>query len=424
LNRLLKITVGWHAALVAALVIAVVYTLISEPAKGERLSDFMKAYYAAGWALMHGGQAALKQLIDSAEFVNIPIVAWLFVPFAAIGPTAAKLTFTGIGLAAAVGAYVLLAWETEPARRPMLMLLFVANGPLWYSVLVGNTSHVILLILVLALLSRRAERDFSAGCLLGVAAIIKPMFLLFGVYFLVRGRWRVVAGGVAVIGVTILLTFALFGTSYTIDWYQHCIGTFSTKPPGAANNQSIDGFLLRLWDGTVLLRDWRPHDLSPGAHALKNLFVVSLALLIALTLWVGRIAPGHKGATAAERDDFEFSLILVACLVMSPVSWTHYYTVLLIVFGLCLARRLPNLSDRTGIMLIGTAVLLCSMPVRIPLIPTGVWGDFTSRSLDSCWFIGALVLLAALFRAALLPIVPGHLQARAAPAAPRLSPFQ
>ena len=192
--RALSHSVGrsWLSASVFAVIVAALYALISQPGKGERLSDFMKAYYAAGDALLHGGAAALWPLIQTAEFVNIPAVAWLFVPFAVLGPDMARLAFTMIGLAAAGAAGVLLARQARPEQRPAIFMLFVASGPLWYSVLVGNVTHIVLLVLVCALLSLDKGRPYLAGLLLGSAVVLKPMFLLFGAYFLLRRNWRVV----------------------------------------------------------------------------------------------------------------------------------------------------------------------------------------------------------------------------------------
>jgi hypothetical protein len=399
---------SWLAALIFAVLIAALYALLSQPGKGERLSDFMKAYYAAGDALLHGGAAALWPLIQTADFVNIPAVAWLFVPFAALGPGFAKLAFTGLGLVAAAAAGALLAREAPPARRPVIFMLFVASGPLWYSVLVGNISHVVLLVLLCALLSLRSGRPYVAGLLLGTAAVLKPMFLLFGVYFLLRRNWRVALGGASVIAAAVLLSIGLFGMDYTIGWYQQCIATFATQPMGAANNQSIDGFLLRLWTGTALLRDWQPHVLPTGARAIKDIFVIILFTMTIMTLWKNRMAQANYLCAGLCAEDYlEYCLILTICIILSPISWTHYYTMLLIVFGIYVAGRLPHLSDRISRWLITGSIVLCSIPVRIPLVEPAFAGIVSSRTVDSCWFIGGLLLLAALFRGALLsPVAP------------------
>jgi hypothetical protein len=406
---------SWLNALIFAVLIAALYALLSQPGKGERLNDFMKAYYAAGEALLHGGAAALWPLIQTAEFVNIPAVAWLFVPFAALGPGFAKLAFTGLGLAAAVAAGALLAREAPPARRPVIFMLFVASGPLWYSVLVGNVSHLVLLVLLGALLSLRSGRPYVAGLLLGTAAVLKPMFLLFGAYFLLRRNWRVVLGGASVIVAAVLLSIGIFGLDYTIGWYRQCIATFATAPTGAANNQSIDAFLLRLWTGTALLRDWQPHILPTGARAIKDAFAIILLFLTIMILWRNRrVRANDLGAGLGTRDYLEYCLILTICIILSPISWTHYYTMLLMVFGLYVAGRLPHLGDRISRWLITGSIVLCSIPVRIPLVAPAFGGIVSSRTVDSCWFIGGLLLLTALFRGALLsPVAPAERRHRA-----------
>src|ERR1700739_3547861 len=50
-----------------------------------RFCDFLLAYYPAGQAMVHHDHEALRALISRAAFVNIPVVAYLFVPFGVFG---------------------------------------------------------------------------------------------------------------------------------------------------------------------------------------------------------------------------------------------------------------------------------------------------------------------------------------------------
>ena len=72
--------------------------------------------------------------------------------------------------------------------------------------------------------------------------------MLFGLYFLLRGRWRVVAGGATAIGGAVLLSLAVFGLEINIGWYRNCVEPFLGGVMPAFNVQSIDGFLARLRD--------------------------------------------------------------------------------------------------------------------------------------------------------------------------------
>lgn len=391
---------SWLAAAVVAAIGVALYSHVAQPGKGERLNDFSKAYYAAGDAVLHGGATALWPLIASAEFVNIPIVAWLFAPLAMVGPLGGKLIFSVVGLLAATAACVLMARFCQPRRRPLVFLLFVLNGPLWYSVMIGNTTHDVLLLLVVALILWDRGWLRTVGLLLGTAAVMKPMFLLFGVYFVWRRNWPVVLAAACVIVGALLASIAVFGLPYTIGWYQHCIATFAGKPMGAANNQSLDAFLLRLWTGPALLRDWHAQALPVGARLARSALVGALGLLTMWVMWRNR-RPSATGPSLAAIDTLDYCLMLNLCIVLSSVSWTHYYTVLLIPFGLHVAGRLPMGDDRLSNRLLLLSIVLCSIPVRVPWLGLDWLPALSSRSVESVWFIGALLLLASLFRMAL-----------------------
>ncbi len=88
----------------------------------------------------------------------------------------------------------------RPGRRPGLPLLrrFCLQRFI-NSLREGNTTHFILLALAAALLLIERGRDLAAGAIIGFCATIKLPLLLFGAYFVSRGRWRAATGGFAAV---------------------------------------------------------------------------------------------------------------------------------------------------------------------------------------------------------------------------------
>ena len=78
-------------------------------------------------------------------FVNIPVVAYLFAPFGIFGRHAAIALFTLTGVGFAVGSWFLLLrmLRLDLKARWLLMLLFLASGPLMNTIKLGNTSEMI-----------------------------------------------------------------------------------------------------------------------------------------------------------------------------------------------------------------------------------------------------------------------------------------
>ena len=186
----------WAMVAIAGIAIQVVLWSVSEP---EILfSDFYKAYFSAAEELWQRGPSATWGTSESAVlgFVNIPILAWLFAPLAPLGELDAAWLFLALGAVATVTAFLLMLrlGSFSAATGALLALSFLANGPLVNTLREGNTTHFILLLLVVALLLWRAGAEFSAGLVLGFCAMFKLPLMLFALHFLLRKRWRIVAG--------------------------------------------------------------------------------------------------------------------------------------------------------------------------------------------------------------------------------------
>lgn len=391
----------WAALLAAAVALHVLFWLVSQPATA--FADFYKAYFhAAEVVFEHGPVPTWPIDEDSAEvgFVNIPGLVWLFVPLVPLGKPLAAWTFLGLGAAAMAAAYALLLRLGRPSPRAagMLLLLFLANGPLVNSLREGNTTHFILLLLIVALLLWRNGREVAAGLALGFCAMIKPPLLLFGVYFLLRGRWRIVAGGAAMIAAIVALSLATFGLGINVGWYKACIEPFMRGPIAAFNVQSIDGFLIRLVTGPEELDNWFPLEPSIAHRVVR---IVSVAGLFVGAFWLfRRAARARPSAGVAPRDYLEFSIVLLIALVSTPVSWTHYYLLLLLPCGLYLSGRLALPDDGVTRRLFWASWLLSALPVVSPPAEPEWLAEILSRTVVSAWLFGGFLMLAALARGA------------------------
>ena len=282
----------------------------------------------------------------------------------------------------------------------MLALSILASGPLVNSLREGNTTHFILLLLVVALLLWRAGAEYAAGLVLGLCALFKLPLMLFGLYVLLRGRWRVVAGGATTIGGAVLLSLAVFGLQINIDWYRNCIEPFVGGVMPAFNVQSIDGFLARLETGPALLMEWTPLAASLW-HKIVRSIVLSAMFILAFVAMVrgDRSAPG---ARPFERDALEFSIVLVLAVVTSPVSWSHYYLLHAVAVG-ALSRRPARPARRRGDALADGRRHACSRRCRSSCCRSAPACSPPSRRGRSCrpGCSAGCSMLAALVRGAL-----------------------
>lgn len=339
---------------------------ISEPP--DLFSDFHKAYYPAGKAVLAGGgDAGLAATMQrgAGGFVNLPILAGLFAPFALLPAVASGWVFFLLGVAATVAAWGSLSRLAGLGRDRSLLLLFIfaASGPLHNSLREGNTTHFILLLLVLGLWVLRGNRDFAAGLVFGAAALIKLPLLLLGVYFFARGRWRVAAGGAVVCGVAAALSVLVLGWDLHVFWYEHSIKPFAETPLAAFNVQSVQGFFARLQHGGRFLEDWTPHALHPAVRVASKLAAMLLLLGAAVVMgWPRSRRRGHLIPVGRDAMiELEACIVLMLAMMVSTVSWSHYYLWLLLPAALLIGGKPPVLASR-GLRVAGWVALIGALP--------------------------------------------------------------
>jgi hypothetical protein len=392
----------WLVAGIGGLVIHVLLWQVSEPS--ALFSDFYKANWQAAETLWEYGLGAIWPLSEKGGFSNLPVIGWLYVPLVVFGEENAGWAFWVLGIAALSAAWALLTRLASLAAplAAALMFLFFINGPVVNSLREGQTSHFILLLLVVALLLWQAKREYAAGVVLGFCAMIKLPLLLLGLYFLLKQRWRIVAGGAAAIGVIVMLSLALFGLSGNIGWYQEWVAPYLGHAIPAFNVQSIDGFLVRLEWGETYLRYWDPPIVPSLFHVIAR--SCAFAALFGGTFWLIRRAdriarPGASTGGPSPRDLLEFVLVLNLALITSPISWTHYYCMLLLPCALYLGGQLPLPDDATTRALMRIGCILVSVPIVMWAgEEMSLANAVLARTAVSVWLFGGLLMFAALAR--------------------------
>lgn len=379
---------------------AVIAGLLLYLTSGPVFIDFIKAYHHAGRAIVTA-PAALYDCTRAQCFVNIPIVALLFTPFAALDPVTGAVLFTAAGLVA-LGAALRLLTRRAPADA--VWWLVVLSGPLYYSVRLGNITHFLLVLFIGAFAAVAHGRDRSAGILLAAAALIKPPMAIFLPYLLLRRRFgaSLWMGGSA--GAAIAASIGLFGLPLHRFWFHEFVIVHGSEAIGAYNVQSAGGFLAHLLTRGHL-HDWYPIVVAGPFDLLRTGMV---AVILAAAAEACRRARQPQSDEAWEA---ELSIVLAAGILVAPIAWTHYYALLIVPVAGFLAGRLP-LADRAR-PLLALAVWLISLPVVVFGLQGRLANALYERLLISHFFAGGVVLLALLI-AARLAIANLEREARAA----------
>jgi Glycosyltransferase family 87 len=381
---------------IALLYIAVLMASFVLSPKGETYSlwDF-RAYYEAGQAIL-ANPANLyndpKLVVNG--FVNLPIIAYLFAPLAMLNQRTAEAIFLVLSLVSVglFGFYMTRLMAINGWKRVVLVLLIITSHPLFNSLRFGNTTHFVLLLLFAGLMAIQAKKQTHAGILLAIAMLIK-IPLLFMLFFLLKGYWKAAIAYIFTVFGAVSLSIVVCGVELHKIWLERCILAFAGKSIPAYNVQSISGFLSRM---TTTIPLNLPESWVPVATSweFKITHYLILSLLGGAVVWV--YWRSRKSQFKAY-EALDFSIFMTLGLVISPVSWTHYYLLLLLPFALYFAGKLiiPPGKLWTGLMLLSLILIQLPPMHRFLFAGSGV-GIFISNLIVSHNLVGALILLGVL----------------------------
>ncbi|WP_295615440.1 glycosyltransferase family 87 protein [Chamaesiphon sp. GL140_3_metabinner_50] len=360
--------------------------------------DFIKAYYPAGKQVLQNPFSMYHREgadVCVSGFVNIPLLAYVFTPLNVLSETDAARLFRIIGILAIFITWYLLIKITQTFdwRAVVLTGLFIINGPLYYSVKIGNSTHFVLLLLVVAYYFNSRKMAIWNGVLVAITAFIKVPLWLLGFYYLARKKWWVVAGYgaalIAIVGASLLL----FGTKLHLAWYQECIAPFADKPIGAFNVQSVNSFLARLLLNAQL-NSWQLLEISWDFKVARAFLLFLLVGVVIFVFW------RSKSPNNVKEKNLEFSIVLCLALVISPIAWTHYYLLLLLPYSLYIADKLAVPQGWRWATSIWLSAFLISLPVIFESQDAVVQFLFF-KVLISHYFFGGIILLGVLLAARL-----------------------
>lgn len=374
-----------------------------------RTGDF-EGYLEVG-ALLLGGA---HPYAEATPGVNTwpPVFGLVCIPLALVAQASVLLArglWLVVNLAALLWCVHLvtgLVWRRplalDPRRRgvPLASVAVLAPLVLAYPGVTGNFFHlqintIVFAVVLTGLACHARGRHAAGGVLIGVAAALRVMPLVFVPYLVWRGHWRTALAALVTFVLVSLAPALAYGWDAFADWTRSWWDAASTGWGSGYWNQSIEA----MWDRTVgldlgSLLD-APTEITPasGEPVVKILTAATLGLLAVTALLVFR----GRSRPAGRRDLAEWSIVFLVGAIGGPVCWKHYLVVLLLPLALLVrVRRAPGedqVDRRIALALLVSTFLLITLPSR----------DFVGRWLAvrletaSTFTLGCLILLAGLF---------------------------
>jgi hypothetical protein len=314
---------------------------------GLGAGDFKEYYIAA--RLMAKGQDIYNPQLQSAEAeaVGLPhdnlaylhtayiypsFLAIALMPLGNLSASNAARVWNLMNLVLLVVSLLLITFTFDLHRRmgrhyPWIIILFALAAPTMVSLRIGQVNILILFLLALCLFGGQKLDYRLTGLALALATFIKVFPVGLVAFYFWRKQYRVVMwciGGMVAVIIASTAFLAFSGRDVTTDIRYLTQVLPSLTAPIPLDNQSLNGFLSRF--GIEV--------------AMERIVVLVLSIVILLITFA---AVEH-----AQRDDTEldFSVVLTALLLVSPITWWSTLVLLVIPFGLLInanhRRNNPN----------------------------------------------------------------------------------
>jgi hypothetical protein len=273
----------------------------------------------------------------------------LALPLAGLSYSDAFFAWNLLTLAVLTASVLIIVRQMNVRLSPWSLLPFVvialATNPVRQQFNQGQLNAILLLLTTGAWAADRTGRPLLAGALVGAATAVKlfPGFLFL--FFLCRRQWRSLAAGAFSFLALTGLTVALFGVQTYLDYCRDVLPNLAIYRDVWLNS-SLSGYWHKLFNSSSghTIPVWHSPALALGGTVAS---CAAVAGVLAVFTWRAR---------TREELDLAFGLTLNGMLLVSPITWDHYF-ILLILPALLLWLRL----SRGGLARVALGLILFAL---------------------------------------------------------------
>jgi alpha-1,2-mannosyltransferase len=344
-----------------------------------RMADLM-VYRGGGRSIAAGG-ALYSMRADSLLFTYPPAAAILAMPLALLPAPLVMaawvpMVYVPLGIVIWFSFRPLLAraGNRAPAAFALLLGGCALLTPLRQEIHYGQID---IFLVALCLLDCAVPRPrWPRGVLIGVATAIKLVPGVFIIYLLITGRRKAAAVAAGTFAASSGLAWLIAPKDSTLYWTSAIFNSRRLGPNGQAANQSLRGMLMRLF----------------YPHVVPALLWLSVAAIVAIA--------GFAAARAAHRRGQELAGIAITGMLaalLSPVAWIHHLCWIVIALGVIIG------DGRNWRRVYVAAAIAVGYASVLPIWGKDLWYSHAapavvSRTIEDSFGIGALIIIAVLFR--------------------------
>jgi hypothetical protein len=368
-------------------------------------TDVQIFYEAARLAVDGGDPYAASD--ERFPYIYPSLLLWIFEPFSRLEYLDGVLAWAIVCAAAWVGMVFLGLRICWPEDRTVPAWAYVAVAVLPYRWVLGFLTHgqvdmvtCFLLVVSCALALRR--RDVAAGFALALAVVIKLLPAVFFGYYALRGRWRVVASGVAFGALLFVAPVARFGPARFVemlDQWRRGPLLSEIQDPGSDAQESNQGLAATIYRYGLPKPFEHSYDDAPAWFALSTSTVTriyALAALAVLCMW-GATLVGTRHDTRL--DALCFAMTFVVLHLVCRRSWQYHYVSMTFVYAAVLGALAHAWSAALRGPLTASLVAVAVLqnfyaPVFLGKATSGLVSSYGPTTLSFLVLIAAFALVA------------------------------
>jgi hypothetical protein len=387
------LTLGLWALVVALALRLAIFSIET----AARLSNGFAAHYTASRLLLEG--APVARFYDDIWFAarigehtgdvydlfypNVPPASLVMLPVAGLNYAGARVVWIILSLAVLVAAlwWLIRSLGLRGPWAPALVVLALLFQPLYEQIHQGQVYLVMLGLLVLAWHGYRREHPARAGVALGLTLGLKLLGAYLWPLVLLERRWRILVWGAGTAIVICLASLPWLGMDAWRAYFALLPGMGYQPDLAVTAYQTQAGFIRHLlafdprWNPTPLL------DIPSVASALTW---TVLAAVLGMSLYAARWARG---------SDLPFAMLVMANLIVGPLSVDYQYTVMLLPIALMLGWMREQRSAWVWlIFLLGVGLIAADLPYRSPRLSSGALALLAYPKLYGAWLLWDLAL--------------------------------
>ena len=235
-----------------------------------------------------------------------PISEIFYLPLGFLSYQKALAVFTFISFASILGSVFLSLKLTAKKAAWHYFLLFLGltlmSFPTKFSLGMGQINPIVLFLLLLGVYLDRKNNFLWAGVSLSIAIALKPIFVFFLLFFVLKKSWKTVLASVLLVTLLAVSTLIFWPLDIWISWFETGIVPLSNFAGREAYvNQGVVSFISRFISNI-------------NARIYLNL-VTTIALIVLPVI----MAIKKKG------QDLVLSLFIITLLLFDTTSWQHHF---------------------------------------------------------------------------------------------------